>query len=77
MQLTETEQQVINRYNRYLHEKNPSSQFLIQIIELTGGHLNLETISAYSKRTGISYNGVKNCRKTISLFNVRFVIDND
>ena len=77
MQLTDTEQQVIDRYGKYLHEKNPSSDFLIQIIELTGGHLNLETISAYSKRTGISYNGVKNCRETIGLFNVKFVIDNE
>jgi hypothetical protein len=77
MQLTDTERQVIDRYGKYLHEKNPSSKFLIQIIELTGGHLNLETISAYAKRTGISYNGVKNCREIISLFNVKFVIDNN
>jgi hypothetical protein len=39
--------------------------------------LNLETIAAYSKRVGKSYNGVKNFRVVKSIFNVKFVIDNE
>ena len=76
MQLTEKEVLTIDRYGKFLHEQNPSTDFLVQIIELTGGHLNLETIQNYCKRTGMSYNGVKNYRRTMGLFNVRFVIDN-
>ena len=77
MQLTEKEQKVIDKYEKFLFENAPSARFLVQIFELTGIYSNLETISDYSKRTGISYNGVKNYRKTIELFNVKFVIDNE
>ena len=77
MQLTEKEKEVINRYGRFLNDNSISETFLIKIFELTGLYSNLETISDYAKRTGMSYNGVKNCRKTIKLFNVNFVIDNE
>ena len=50
---------------------------LVQIIELCGRFLNLETIPDYCKRTGLSYNGVKNHREIVELFNCKFVIDND
>ena len=50
---------------------------LVQIIELCGAFLNLETIPDYCKRTGLSYNGVKNNREIIELFNCKFVIDNE
>ncbi len=35
---------------------------LIQIIELCGNYLNLQTISNYAKSNNISYNGVKKFR---------------
>ena len=50
---------------------------LVQIIELCGQYLNLLTISDYAKTNNMSYNGVKNNRKIIKLFNVKFVIDNN
>ena len=50
---------------------------LVQIIELAGKYLNLETIPDYCKREGISYNGAKNFRNVIKLFGVKFIIDND
>lgn len=50
---------------------------LVQLIEQTGNYLNLKTISDYAKENKMSYNGVKNNRKIIEFFNVKFVIDND
>jgi hypothetical protein len=50
---------------------------LVQQIELCGGYLNLMTIADYAKVHSMSYNGVKNNRKIITIFNVKFVIDND
>lgn len=50
---------------------------LVELIQLSGGYLNLETIPNYANRTGMSYEGVKKGRKIIELFSVKFVIDND
>ena len=50
---------------------------LIQIIELCGSYLNMQTISTYAKDTGISYNGAKNFRKPVVIFGVKFIIDNE
>jgi hypothetical protein len=77
MQLTETEQKVIEKFEKFILEKNPSNEFLVQFIELAGKYLNLETIPDYAKRTGKSYNGIKNNRNIRNLFNVKFVIDNE
>ena len=52
------------------------NQDLVQLIELAGAYLNLKTIPDYAKENNMSYNGVKNNRKIISLFNVKYVIDN-
>jgi hypothetical protein len=69
------------KFCQFITEKFESNQLdndsLVQIIELCGGYLNLETIAAYSKRVGKSYNGVKNFRVVKSIFNVKFVIDNE
>ena len=54
-----------------------SNDEIVQIIELCGRYLNLQTISDYAKENKMSYNGVKKFRKIIELFNVKFVIDND
>lgn len=54
-----------------------NNESLVQIIELAGGYLNLKTISSYAKTNKKSYNGVKNNRETITLFGVKYVVDND
>ncbi len=54
-----------------------SNNDLVQLIEVSGAFLNLQTISDYSKEKGLSYNGVKNHRQIIEIFNTKFVIDND
>lgn len=50
---------------------------LVQLIEQAGSYLNLKTIPDYAKENNMSYNGVKNNRKIVELFKVKFVIDND
>lgn len=50
---------------------------LVQIIELCGAYLNLQSISAYAKENGKTYNGVKNHRTIIILFGNKFVLDNE
>jgi len=77
MEQSEKENLTLTKYEKFLFEQNPSLSFLLQIIELTGRQLNLETISDYAKRYGMSYNGVKQCRKVIKMFNVKFVAENN
>ncbi len=54
-----------------------NNQSLVQIIELCGQYLNLQTISDYARKNKLSYNGTKNFRTVVNLFDVKFVIDND
>ncbi len=53
-----------------------SNETLVQIIELAGSFLNLQTIPEYAKSNNLSYNGVKKTREIVKIFNVKFVIDN-
>jgi hypothetical protein len=66
---------------RFVSEKFEKGELdndsLVQLIELAGAYLNIETIPDYAKRNKLSYNGVKKHRKLQTLFNVKFVIDND
>jgi hypothetical protein len=63
-------------YNKFLN-KELNNDSLVQIIELSGSLLNLQTISNYAKKNNISYNGVKNHRNIVRLFDVKFVIENE
>jgi hypothetical protein len=52
---------------------------LVQIIILCSSYLNLQTVSDYARKNGMTYNGVikpvKN-RQIITLLGVKFVVDN-
>ena len=74
--MNEIEKQMIERLNKYIMEKNVSNDFLVQLIEVGKNYLNLQTIPDYCKFNKISYNGAKNHRQIIKLFNKNFVIDN-
>lgn len=77
MQKQEFERRIeVNLHNYVMQVDNPN-EFLVQLIELAGGYLNLQTIADYAKENGMSYNGVKKCRNVQVLFNTRFVIDNE
>lgn len=74
--LTKTDKILNFIENKYVDDEIDNDS-LVQIIEHCGRLLNLKTISQYSKDNNISYNGVKNYRKCLVLFNTKFVIDND
>lgn len=74
---TELELKVINRLGDMVQKNELSNECLVKIIEELGGFLNLKTISYYHKTNPISYNGAKNYRKKVILFNVKFIIDNE
>ncbi len=54
-----------------------SNNDLVQLIELIGGYLNIKTIPDYCKENKISYNGAKKFRNPITIFNTKFIINND
>lgn len=50
---------------------------LVQLIEHIGGYLNLSRIPDYAKANNKTYNGVKKFRTIKTIFNTKYVIDND
>ena len=76
MQLTNNECLMLEKFANYVANNYISNDCLVQFIELAGSYLNLQTISDYAKTNKLSYNGVKNNRQIVNLFNVKFVIDN-
>lgn len=54
-----------------------SNDDLVQLIEHIGSYLNLATIPDYAKQNNLSYNGVKKFRTIKTIFNTKFVIDNE
>lgn len=77
MQGSELKDKIILNIMKGMEQNMLSNTDLIEIIEAAGSFLNLRTISDYAKQNNISYNGAKNFRDNVELFNVNFVIDND
>lgn len=77
IQMTDFEQNIINKIGESAQNGELSNYCMVQIIELLGGYLNLKTISDYAKSNSLSYNGAKKCRQKIDLFGVKFIVDND
>ena len=50
---------------------------LVQLIELAGDYLNIQTLPNWAKKNSKSYNGAKMQKNKIVLFDVKFIIDND
>ena len=74
--MTDKEKLIINHIEKVITTEGVSNEFLIQLIELGGNYLNIATIADYAKKHNMSYNGVKNNREIVEIFNVKFVIDN-
>ena len=77
MKLSEIELNKLSEIGSSIQSENLSNEALIQLIELTGGFLNLQTIPDYAKENNMSYNGVKKFRTVRKIFGVKFVIDNE
>lgn len=74
MNLTE---KICHHLSERIESNQLSNEDCVKIIEHIGGYLNLQTLSDYSRATGISYNGAKKFRKIRKIFNVKFVIENE
>ena len=77
MQLTNNEYLMLEKFANYVANNEVSNEFLVQFIELAGSYLNLQTIPNYAKSNKLTYNGVKKTRQIVTIFNVKFVIDNN
>ena len=77
MHKQEFERRIELNIRKYIMQVDNPNVFLVQIIELAGSYLNLQTISDYAKENNMTYNGVKKCREIQTLFNTKFVIDNE
>ena len=77
METTEKTEKLLNFVATKFEKEEINNDTLVQLIELCGTYLNIQTIPNYSKSNNMSYNGVKKFRNIIELFNVKFVIDND
>ena len=76
MEISEKEANKLNEIGGSIQNEDWSNESLIQLIELAGSFLNLQTIPDYAKRAGISYNGAKKFRNVKNIFGVKFIIDN-
>lgn len=77
MELTEYEQKSLNKLGESIQSGKWSNDALVQLIELAGDFLNIQTIPGYCDRTGMSYNGAKKFRTVKNIFGVKFIIDNE
>ncbi len=70
-----------NRLLSFVSEKFESNELdnesLVQLIELCGNYLNIQTIATYAKANNMSYNGVKKFRKVVIIFRTKYVIENE
>lgn len=73
--MTKKEETVLQRIEELTYKGEITNGCLVEIIELCGKYLNLETISNCAKREGKSYNGILKTRKIITLFGIKFVIE--
>ena len=76
-QLSEYEKLSLKRLEERILEDKWSVDGLVQLIELSGQYLNIQTIPDYAKTKKLTYNGVKKTREIREIFNVKFIIENN
>ena len=77
MKTTENTDKLLNFVAEKFEKGELTNDSLVQLIELCGAYLNLQTISDYAKDHQMSYDGVKHHREIKEIFNQKYVIDND
>ena len=76
METTENTKKLLNFISQKFEGDELDNDSLVQIIELCGMYLNIQTISSYAKANNLSYNGAKNFRNVKTIFGGKFIIDN-
>lgn len=74
--IVDNTKKLINFVAKNYEQGNLDDDALVQLIELSAKYLNLKTIAEYARSNKLSYNGVKNCRKSFLISKVKFIIDN-
>ena len=68
----------LDKWEEYVYKAICKDELdVVQLFERLNVYANLKTISQYAKDNKLSYNGVKKHRETITLFDCKFVADND
>lgn len=75
--LSQYETLAIKKLGEAIQQGKWSNEGLVQLIELAGCFLNLQTIPDYAKAKQLTYNGVKKTREIRKIFKIKFVIDNE
>lgn len=75
--ITTNGQKLINFLDEKMHTDNFTNADLVQFIESVGRYLNIQTIPDYAKDHKMTYTGVRDHRLIQTIFNVKFVIDNN
>lgn len=77
--MTDYELNSIQKFGESVHNGKWSNNGLVQLIELAGRFLNIETLPKYAANQKISYNGAKMRYKTKgkTIFGAKFIIDNE
>lgn len=75
--LSQYETLALQKLGEAIHQGKWSNDGLVQLIELSGDYLNLQTIPDFANTNKLSYNGVKKTREIREIFNVKFVIENE
>lgn len=70
-------QKLISFLDEKMYDGNFTNEDLVHFIESVGKYLGLQTLPDYAKENNMSYNGVKKFRQTKTIFNIKFVIDNE
>jgi hypothetical protein len=77
MQTTENTTKLLKFTAENFEKRKLDNDSLVQLIELCGNYLNIQSIADYAKANKMSYNGVKNHRQIVKIFNQKFIIDNN
>lgn len=68
----------MNKLSDLIHDGGISNDDMVQEIELLGRYLGLQTIANKAKKMKTDYNNVKkSALPKVTLFGVKFVIDNE
>jgi hypothetical protein len=76
-QTTENTSKILKFVADKFQKNELDNDSLVQLIELCGNYLNIQSIADYAKTNNMSYNGVKNHRQVVKVFKQKFIIDNE
>lgn len=80
MYLSEYEELSLKKLDEAIESERWSNEGLVQLIELAGAYLNVISVPEYAKKRNISDVAARKdtaTRKNRTIFNTKFVIDND